>query len=116
MYRLEAGLPVLSAAVVAESPQIDEDGNRIVIAQVETRIIEADHGACEVESLKLFDNGGRYRRGADGPDYVSWRPGTLDHRDGVTVRVVPGSDPTIHVKVGEWQGGFELTTGRVVDG
>lgn len=106
---------MLSAAVAAESPQIDEDGNRIEIAQGETRIIEADHGACEVESIKLFDNGVRYRRGADGPDYVSWRPGTLGHRDGVTVRVVPGRDTTIHVKVGEWQGGFELTAGRVVE-
>jgi len=112
---------VLSAAVAAESLQIDEDGNRIENAQGETRIIEADHSACEVESIKLFDNGGRYRRGADdkvlvdGPDYVSWRPGTLGHRDGGMVRVVPGRDTTIHIKVGEWHGGFELTTGRVVD-
>lgn len=61
-----ASLLVLSVAVAAEeSLQIDENGNRIETSQSETRIIEGDLGACEVDNLKLFDNGDRYRRGAD---------------------------------------------------
>ena len=59
-----ATLLVLSVAV-ATAESLQENGNRIETSQSETRIIEGDLGACEVDNLKLFDNGDRYRRGAD---------------------------------------------------
>ncbi len=59
-----ASLLVLSVAVAA-AESLQENGNRIETSQSETRIIEGDLGACEVDNLKLFDNGDRYRRGAD---------------------------------------------------